>query len=535
MMNKIGRNDPCPCGSGKKYKKCCNGQIQTDAEAINLEIQKMKAKQLLLEKQQGLGRPIISTEFKGYRMVAVGKRVYHSQKWKTFHDFLSDYIKLIFGKEWAQEELKKPLEDRHLVLQWYDAAMKYMRDNQAGDGSINSTPMTGAISAYLYLSYNLYLLEHNVEIQARLINRLKNNDQFRGALYETYVVAEFIKAGFNLEIENEEDSRTTHCEFTAVSKITGRKYSIEAKARQPYKKGVGIGNQLYEALKKQAKYERVIFIDVNIPDFISQVDNILGEIKRKELILQIDGQVAPQAHLFITNHPFEYDLSGVAKERMGFTHGFKIPDFGFDFKFTNIRDVLKAREKHKDMFALIKSICEHTEIPTTFDGEHPEFVYSKADAPPRLIIGNKYLVPGEDGKQIEGVLENANVLEKERRIYGVYRTSDGKRIICTNPITDEELIAYRRQPDTFFGITLQQGRKVKDPLDLFDFFYGSHKECSKERLLEFLKDSPDFEKLKSLDREELLITCCERWVYSAVVKQNMTSGTKEEKGENPVK
>ncbi|WP_438265884.1 SEC-C metal-binding domain-containing protein, partial [Blautia wexlerae] len=20
---KIGRNDPCPCGSGKKYKNCC--------------------------------------------------------------------------------------------------------------------------------------------------------------------------------------------------------------------------------------------------------------------------------------------------------------------------------------------------------------------------------------------------------------------------------------------------------------------------------------------------------------------------------
>ena len=23
MTNKIGRNDPCPCGSGKKYKQCC--------------------------------------------------------------------------------------------------------------------------------------------------------------------------------------------------------------------------------------------------------------------------------------------------------------------------------------------------------------------------------------------------------------------------------------------------------------------------------------------------------------------------------
>ncbi len=23
VENKIGRNAPCPCGSGKKYKKCC--------------------------------------------------------------------------------------------------------------------------------------------------------------------------------------------------------------------------------------------------------------------------------------------------------------------------------------------------------------------------------------------------------------------------------------------------------------------------------------------------------------------------------
>ena len=23
---KVGRNDPCPCGSGKKYKKCCEGK-----------------------------------------------------------------------------------------------------------------------------------------------------------------------------------------------------------------------------------------------------------------------------------------------------------------------------------------------------------------------------------------------------------------------------------------------------------------------------------------------------------------------------
>lgn len=30
-MEKIGRNDPCPCGSGQKYKKCCLGRSETVA------------------------------------------------------------------------------------------------------------------------------------------------------------------------------------------------------------------------------------------------------------------------------------------------------------------------------------------------------------------------------------------------------------------------------------------------------------------------------------------------------------------------
>ena len=28
---KVGRNDACPCGSGKKYKKCCGAATGTDA------------------------------------------------------------------------------------------------------------------------------------------------------------------------------------------------------------------------------------------------------------------------------------------------------------------------------------------------------------------------------------------------------------------------------------------------------------------------------------------------------------------------
>lgn len=39
MSQKIGRNDPCPCGSGKKYKTCClkmpTGKKKLTAKMLN--------------------------------------------------------------------------------------------------------------------------------------------------------------------------------------------------------------------------------------------------------------------------------------------------------------------------------------------------------------------------------------------------------------------------------------------------------------------------------------------------------------------
>lgn len=32
MVTKIGRNDSCPCGSGKKYKNCCLGREAQEGE-----------------------------------------------------------------------------------------------------------------------------------------------------------------------------------------------------------------------------------------------------------------------------------------------------------------------------------------------------------------------------------------------------------------------------------------------------------------------------------------------------------------------
>ena len=32
-MHKTSRNDPCPCGSGRKYKNCCDGVTKTRSES----------------------------------------------------------------------------------------------------------------------------------------------------------------------------------------------------------------------------------------------------------------------------------------------------------------------------------------------------------------------------------------------------------------------------------------------------------------------------------------------------------------------
>ncbi len=33
MSANVGRDDPCPCGSGRKYKRCCLGADEASAAA----------------------------------------------------------------------------------------------------------------------------------------------------------------------------------------------------------------------------------------------------------------------------------------------------------------------------------------------------------------------------------------------------------------------------------------------------------------------------------------------------------------------
>ena len=53
--NKIGRNDPCPCGSGKKYKKCCYQQ-KSDFERSDNNVPPVKISEAILKISEPLRR-----------------------------------------------------------------------------------------------------------------------------------------------------------------------------------------------------------------------------------------------------------------------------------------------------------------------------------------------------------------------------------------------------------------------------------------------------------------------------------------------
>jgi len=53
------------------------------------------ADERIREEQQGLGKPINSVKLSEQQIVVVGNTEIRSPKWKTFPDFLSDYIKKI--------------------------------------------------------------------------------------------------------------------------------------------------------------------------------------------------------------------------------------------------------------------------------------------------------------------------------------------------------------------------------------------------------------------------------------------------------
>ena len=481
------------------------------------------AERVQRERQQGFGKPIVSAEFGGQRLVAVKNRLLQSKRWATFEDFLFDYIKVAMGSEWGDAELAKPSEIRHPVLTWYQKACHYLRTLGEESGKVRSAPATGAVAAYLHLAYDLFALDHNAELQDKLLARLRNHDNFAGARYEVFVAAAFIRAGFNIEFENEDDGTTSHCEFSATYRRTGKSFSVEAKRSQG--KRNRLGRLFHNALSKHANHPRVIFIDINTPDEASSerrpdyLGKALESVRSSEGELR-NGEPHPPAYVFVTNTPWEHYLDLPAPRCTALAEGFRIPDFKSGVLAT-LRCVIDARERHVEMHALIESIRDHSGVPSTFDGEIPEYVFNPDLQ--RILIGEHYLVPDHDGTERLAKLTTATVAESERMAYCGFTFQDGHSAIYTRPLSDDEVAAWRRHPDTFCGVVGQRSIDASTPKRLYDFLYASFKQESKARLLEVMAGHADAKELAELDQQELASIHAERMTHAAFAMQRKES------------
>ncbi|MFA6474227.1 MAG: SEC-C metal-binding domain-containing protein [Patescibacteria group bacterium] len=333
MTKKIGRNDPCHCGSGKKYKKCHhdadnNPPTPEDFQAVKKYILDMQAEQSRLQ-AQGYFLPHVQSIFQGKRVRAVGSRLFHSLPIEqTFHEFLIDILAVTLGRAWIKDQLQLPSVQQHFITQCYIHFQAWKQKNATAQNSENkkwSAIPDGWSRSLLSLAFDIYCLQHRAKLPVRLLNRLKDQNQYQGARYEVAIASLFTQLGFTIEFLDRSKPQTRHCEFIATHQERGIRVAVEAKSRHRpgviHTPGVMHEEQLIRGdvgrLIKSAMTQNpgdmpfMIFIDINciltpglnFPDkpwFMDIRNNVeeLGEHDEKN--------PASENALYITNFSFHY-------------------------------------------------------------------------------------------------------------------------------------------------------------------------------------------------------------------------------------
>jgi hypothetical protein len=340
----VGRNERCPCGSKRKARKCCFKEAKPSPapvavkpafppieirNAILEDMNMRNAKEQFRRARYGQVRPGIAIKYKGFQFVGVGSRFFYSKTWKSFPDFLMEYIPHLFGKEWWTTEQTKPEEDRHQLCQWIAAMRRFAAAQPKLPDGRYRIASDGFGAAYLTFAYDLYIVEHNGRLDETLVGRLKNKEQFQGARHELFAEATCLRAGFTIERENEKDRARKHAEFVATHEESGQKFSVEAKSKhragvlgmpgvpQPHNKiNLHFGQLINLALAKNPPHPSVVFVDTNLPPRAAQriyeprIDD--KQIPSRLLMALLDrvakehNDTDPYALLIFSNHPHHY-------------------------------------------------------------------------------------------------------------------------------------------------------------------------------------------------------------------------------------
>ena len=306
----------------KKKKSTYNTKLKKAVDKSFNQFMINQLEQQKWEENYGRVKRVISAKHDADRITAVGSKLIGTSEQETFHDFLRANTVTLFSNTWFQNQFSKNLANQHPIAYWYNATYNEQEKIPPNkDGLIELIPI-GKVAAFMSLSYDLYTIEHNHKLQKRIIDRLKNPDQFPGARYELFAAATCVRIGLKIDFEDESDPDQKHVEFIVTSNLTGEKFAVEAKSK--FRGNVDSINSditnikvgklsrlINTGLEKNPGLPLIIFVDVNLPP--RQASKIIGgEDSFKTLVkhtktLKKDENGKDIFNIIVfTNHPHHY-------------------------------------------------------------------------------------------------------------------------------------------------------------------------------------------------------------------------------------
>jgi len=293
---KSGRNDPCPCGSGKKYKKCCLNKQPFK------NIQKIFSNQSLPEPHLHIVKSVI---WKNSRWRVIWNRLFPCPIKESFHEFLLRILTSTFGDKWYQNQIQLPETERHILRRWFNSYNEWKKNTQIDENKINAYSWgampTGPVMALHSFAYDIFCLQQVNKLPKFLVKRLKNMAEFQGARYEVAIAAIIARAGFDIVFLDNKIKTQRHCEFIAKNKYFGEEIAVEAKSR--HRKGV-----VHE--KGKIDYSSIIKGDVKnlFVDACSQGPNKIP------YFIFIDLNVLPTPSTELVSKPWFADIKLIMDE-----------------------------------------------------------------------------------------------------------------------------------------------------------------------------------------------------------------------------
>lgn len=267
----------------------------------------------------GCSRVPLNSEVFTERIVVAGNQVFSIPSGWTFLEFLLSYGQQFIGRGLVEAEADREAPRHPIAKMLLHGSLLV----EAGDLRSGISKVVGSNSSmfdFMCLSWDLFTVADNAELQATLIDRLSHTDQFQGARYELLIAASLIRAGFKVAFENERDVVRSHCEYVATFKNNGKSYSVEVKSRHRAVDSsdtlAGVRRILQKALLKDADHERIVFIDVNLPHDDSGLFRVPWHQEVAETLSALEkaqdvSNPWPQSIVFFSNGTFRADRVGL--------------------------------------------------------------------------------------------------------------------------------------------------------------------------------------------------------------------------------